>query len=388
MDREDAAARSYGEAGVCPEVLPAEAERRHDLRFALNLHWAVIILVPTLTLLGRREVGPAFWGVLALAALCTGTLQHLATGRSLHPVWPTAGYAMLAGDLLLVSALVWSKGGLASDTYHLYYLVIVGAGVVFGVRASILTALGAGVLYGLAVWLAAAGQVQDPDLGRVAVRTVYLALTGAAAAYLAHRERAYRLAHAEVRRLLAELEEAHARLRTYARDMSRRAVTDGLTGLYNHTHFNRRLSDELVRAKRYGRPLSLMMLDLDDFKKYNDAFGHVEGDRLLARMGSVLSRAVREVDTVFRYGGEEFTIIMPETGTEQARKAAERIRGIVEEAFGRASGSEGRGPMTVSIGVASFPVHGSTGTELIEAADRALYLSKKLGKNRISVHGT
>jgi len=388
VDREDDAARSPGEAGTRPEAPPAESERRGDLRFALNLHWAVIVLVPTLTLLGRREVGPGLWGVLALAALCTGTLHHLVARRSLQPLWPAAGYAILAGDLLLVSALVWTKGGLASDTYHLYYLVIVGAGVVFGVRASILTALGAGVLYGLAVWLAAAGQAQDPDLGRVAVRTVYLVLTGAAAAYLANRERAYRLAHAEVRRLLAELEEAHARLRTYARDMSRRAVTDGLTGLYNHTHFNRRLSDELARAERYGRPLSLIMLDLDDFKKYNDAFGHVEGDRLLARVGSVLSGAVREADTVFRYGGEEFTIIMPETGTDQARKAAERIRRTVEEAFGPASGSGCQGPMTVSIGVASFPVHGSTGTELIEAADRALYLSKKLGKNRVSVHGT
>jgi len=358
------------------------AHRNPEVIFLLGLHLIILTLAPVLLWLGNGEIGTDGWVVFGFLCVYTLGLYLLVRGRPIASVRAFFGYAVLAGDLLLVTLLIWNRGDLAADTYSLYYLVIVGAGIAFGVVGSLGVALTAGLLYGGAVWLAAGA---DGDFGRVAVRAIYFCLTGILAAYLAARERQHRAARAESQRLLSELQEEHTRLKVHARDMSRRAVTDGLTQLYNQIYFHQRLEQELARARRYGRPLSLLMLDIDDFKLYNDTFGHLDGDRVLAKIAAVLTGAVRNVDVACRYGGEEFAIILPETGLESARAAGERIRCLVEQAFSE-NGGEHPEPLTVSIGVASFPVHASARLDLIDAADRALYLSKRSGKNRVNTH--
>lgn len=366
--------------------VPGSASRgaNPDAASALNvlarLHLLATLVGPILVLLSPKESAPAEWLLVGIFGLVSITLYLWAKRPDAARGWPRVGYMVLAFDLIAITVQVWTRGGLSTDTYHFYYLLIVGSGIVFGVIESLLMAVCAGLAYGLAVQLTGG---EAADLARVAIRTIYFALTGAAAAYLAARERSQRLAQAQTQRFLADLQEAHAQLKRYARDMSERAVTDGLTRLFNHTYFHQRLEEEMSRARRYDRPLSLLMLDLDDFKRYNDNHGHLEGDGVLTTVGAVLAAAVRHEDVACRYGGEEFAIIMPETDTEAARAAAERVRDAIQQRFAHRD----PGPLTVSIGVASFPDHAQCRVELIEAADRALYLSKRVGKNRVSAHG-
>ena len=159
------------------------------------------------------------------------------------------------------------------------------------------------------------------------------------------------------------------------------AIYDGLTRLYNFRYFQDRVVSEVRRATRYDAPLSLMMIDADDFKSFNDAKGHIAGNMALRRLATVLRKTVREVDVVTRYGGEEFAILLPSTPKLATLKLGEKIRQAVEKAgIGRDETRAGR-PLTVSIGVASLPGDAASATELVDRADRALYIAKSIGKN-------
>ena len=159
------------------------------------------------------------------------------------------------------------------------------------------------------------------------------------------------------------------------------SITDGLTLLYNSRHFFERLGSEIERAVRYDSFLSLILLDIDDFKQYNDTYGHPEGDKVLARLGEVIRESSRKADSAYRYGGEEFTVILPETEVESAVNVAERIRnGLESLIFSPASGEEVH--KTVSIGVAQYRPHEEL-SSFMNRADTAMYQAKEQGKNRV-----
>lgn len=161
------------------------------------------------------------------------------------------------------------------------------------------------------------------------------------------------------------------------------AITDELTGLANYRHLQQRLDEEIARSNRYGKSLSLLMLDADDFKAFNDAHGHVAGDRALAELGPIMRRGVREVDLVARYGGEEFSVVLPETDATGAYIVAEKIREAVDNhRFADAEGRRVCG-LTVSVGFASYPAHGADKDAILREADDALYHAKSGGKNRV-----
>ena len=162
------------------------------------------------------------------------------------------------------------------------------------------------------------------------------------------------------------------------------AATDGLTELYNHRSFHERLAQEVDRANRYGRSLSVLMIDVDRFKTYNDTHGHPQGDLVLRELAGLLKMLSRTSDTVARYGGEEFALILPETDGASAQTIGDRLREEVERhGFPGAEILPG-GTVTVSIGVAT---HTSGGTKdgLLKAADTALYEAKRAGRNRVCV---
>ena len=160
------------------------------------------------------------------------------------------------------------------------------------------------------------------------------------------------------------------------------SVTDWLTGLKNHGYFFDRLSEELERSRRYDRPLAVIMADLDDFKSINDAYGHASGDAVLRSIGEIFRTRLREVDVACRIGGEEFGVIMPETGTDGALRAAERLR---SSAMGTTM--PGVGVVTISLGAAVFPEHAEQRDGLVESADQALYVAKHEGKNQTVMVG-
>ncbi len=163
------------------------------------------------------------------------------------------------------------------------------------------------------------------------------------------------------------------------------ATTDGLTKLYNHRYFVRALESEIKRSSRYKHETSLLMLDVDHFKVFNDTHGHLLGNAVLTNLADILRRSARNTDIVARYGGEEFVIILTQTDKDQAEEIAERIRSEVEATRFDGEEKQPMGTLTVSVGVATCPVDAKDPVGLIERSDRALYKSKELGRNKVTV---
>jgi two-component system cell cycle response regulator len=160
------------------------------------------------------------------------------------------------------------------------------------------------------------------------------------------------------------------------------AITDGLTRLYNLRHFYKQLELEIDRCNRYGHSLALLLLDIDHFKKCNDSYGHLEGDKVLVRLGQAIKLCLRTMDSAYRYGGEEFTIILPETTGKEANNVAGRINASVEsERFSTDTGEDFS--ITISTGVTEYFKEEQLST-FIHRADQAMYKSKAKGRNRIS----
>jgi diguanylate cyclase (GGDEF)-like protein len=168
-----------------------------------------------------------------------------------------------------------------------------------------------------------------------------------------------------------------AALKEKAGEFEQLSVTDDLTGLVNIRYLNERLTEEIKRSERHGFPMSFMMIDVDDFKSYNDSFGHPEGDRALKLVGALLKEGLRGADVAARYGGEEFSILLPQTTCEEAVTIAERIRRRVEETVFP------NRKITISIGVACSSAGLNTSKKLIKAADKALYEAKRRGRNNV-----
>lgn len=159
------------------------------------------------------------------------------------------------------------------------------------------------------------------------------------------------------------------------------AITDGLTQLRIHRYFQQRLSEEIIRAKKFNHPLSLIMSDIDHFKKFNDTYGHQQGDIVLIETAKIFRLNVRDVDIAARYGGEEFAMILPEADVKEAVRIAEKLRKKIEEH--KYPSKQGKLKVTISLGVATYPDHAKEKDLLIKAADKALYKAKESGRNRV-----
>jgi diguanylate cyclase (GGDEF)-like protein/PAS domain S-box-containing protein len=180
---------------------------------------------------------------------------------------------------------------------------------------------------------------------------------------------------------ITERKQAEDLMRKSERIYQELSITDNLTKLYNQRHFYNQLTIEIDRSKRYKNSLSLLMLDVDDFKQYNDNFGHLEGDDVLVRLARVIQRNIRGSDSAYRYGGEEFVVILPEAKGEEAAIVAERIRGdFKKETFFPDEGEKIK--VSVSIGVSELLTDDDL-TVLLERADKRMYKAKKQGKDRV-----
>jgi diguanylate cyclase (GGDEF)-like protein len=259
--------------------------------------------------------------------------------------------------LALASALVWLTGGGDSPFVFGYHVVAVAAALTMGSRLALLVAAAASVAYLGQVALVASGGFTSDELLRIGINLGSLWLL----TYLAG-------VYASVER------------RTRARVLEL-SQTDALTGLLNRGQLFPTLDQEVQRTRRSGRGFCVLMIDLDGLKAINDSMGHLRGDDVLRSVGRVITGSVRAVDSAYRYGGDEFLVLLPETEFIGAFVVAEKIREGVEEIAESLGSDEAT---SVSIGLVSCPEDGSSSEELMTAADRAMYQAKSLGKNQIS----
>jgi diguanylate cyclase (GGDEF)-like protein len=257
--------------------------------------------------------------------------------------------AVLAGTGLITLAVGFSDN--PGGTYAFYYLWVTVYAAYFLTRVEAVVQLGfVALAYGAALMMWGAGATR--------VTTWVVAIGSLAVA-------------AVVVRMLKE------RLDELVRQLSRAAETDPLTGLLNRRGFNDRLAAELERGRRAGRPVGILVGDLDHFKSVNDRFGHAAGDDALVRVAALLYETRRVSDSVARIGGEEFAMILPYTGRPGTKILAERLRVSVRESF-----AEDDVALTMSFGMAVFPDDGDGVEALLRAADRAMYAAKELGRDR------
>jgi diguanylate cyclase (GGDEF)-like protein len=188
---------------------------------------------------------------------------------------------------------------------------------------------------------------------------------------------------------LRDVQEAHDQLQDQIEEVSRlqevvreQAIHDALTGLFNRRYLEETLPRELASARRHGRLLSIILLDVDRFKAINDSLGHAAGDSMLQQLAALLDEMTREGDIACRYGGDEFVLVLPDTSFAAAVQKAEAIRTKCRTRC-QIVHSDGQPHITLSLGVAAFPDHGREGSQILVAADRALYRAKQQGRNQV-----
>jgi diguanylate cyclase (GGDEF)-like protein len=186
-----------------------------------------------------------------------------------------------------------------------------------------------------------------------------------------------------LRRGREKLSDANKALLETNKELHQISITDGLTGLLNRKHTLELLGKEISRSRRYGHPISALMLDIDYFKNVNDTYGHQTGDVVMRRLADLFCKVVRENDLVGRYGGEEFLILLPDSDAQSGARTAERIRKKIEEL--EIETNRENISVTVSIGVSSYPKYGKDADAIISAADTALYRAKSNGRNQVIV---
>ncbi len=325
--------------------------------------------------------------------------------------WLQRGNLMLVGGILEILAFVWitlaaiNLGTIRTPTTGNYIVIVIVAGVLFGWKGFLFSTLASSMAVLGLIAAENAGVLPTPDytvnLTQWFTYTGLFAVTGGLSLYamrvmqralsraekeIAERERV------EVERKRAEeaLQDANQQLRVHLAEIEQlqselreQVLRDPLTGLYNRRYLDEAVAREIARSEREGRHLSVIISDIDYFKKVNDLYGHQVGDRFLVQIASLLKAYVRGYDVVCRYGGEEFLLVLPGADAASACKRAEIIREKCAELFIQHNGSNLH--VTLSFGVATYPTHGGAAEEVILKADQALYRSKAAGRNRVTI---
>ena len=272
-------------------------------------------------------------------------------------------------DLVVLSLLVFFSGGFDSPVIVLFIFYIVMATFLLDLKKALKKTVTAIVLVAVIFFTDEGMIVSSRQLTHMVGFSVLLLFAYLTSAYLSQN--------------LKESEEKFHELLVKFRDQS---VTDGLTGLYNQSHFFLLLNLQFERFKRYHKPFSVIIFDVDHFKNYNDSSGHIAGSEALRRVGQLMKKVFRASDILAKYGGDEFVIILPNSDKVGAFLGAERIRETVENEHFEGGKTQPLGKVTLSLGLASCPEHGSTTQEILDKADKALYVAKKTGRNKVVIY--
>lgn len=336
----------------------------------MSLRWFTLTIIAADFLANPASGVKWAWLIPAYLAY-TLVLQATAATRENN-----RGLFIVTTAIDLAVAFLWTFWHAGAQKFSIFHLPTALLALRRGWAGAVIGAVTSAILY-----FAASASLAALTPGLVAQRVMFYLATGLVTAFVSREIKNQKDERNRLEQALRELEAAHESIKEVARVKAVQATTDGLTGLHNHAYLQERVEEEVRRTFRYGRPTSLIMIDLDNFKKFNDTFGHLKGNDVLKEAARGISESVRAVDLVARYGGDEFAVLLPETDTEDALQVAERIRfGVLFRLAGTAAGEIG---VTLSLGVATVPNHARNRLELLERADQAMYLSKKAGKNRV-----
>jgi diguanylate cyclase (GGDEF)-like protein len=363
---------AFGRLGRATVVLPeAEGRRAHLLAwllvFVLLLSVAALVLVLIVNPVGSpryREYVALIFGLIGLGALAFGLnwAGHYSASAGLTVLLAAVGPW---GSVVLDPVIM--RGDFVPLTYVI--LPVLLSSVLLRPWATIAIAVVQMLILAFVPVLSpATATINWPSLLSFVGFTSVLCI----------------LASVVSRRDLVQIDRQTRQLTLSEARLREQSVRDPLTELFNRRYMEETLRREVRRAEREDRPLGVIMLDIDHFKRFNDTLGHAAGDGLLRELGHLLPRSVRESDVVCRYGGEEFVLILPDASLEVARQRAEHLRGEVSTLHTIHKGRS-LGAVTISLGVAAFPTHGSTGEAILESADAALYRAKAEGRDRVIV---
>ncbi len=325
---------------------------------AVTMNYRNIVLIVLLSLLGN---------VIFIFTL----KRHLkfSTGEVNQEALSSLAVLQLDFDLVILSLLVFFSGGFESPVLVLFiFYILIATFLVYHQKAfkNTLTAMALVVV----IFFSSEGLVVSSEtLTTMIGFNAILLIAYLIAAYLSR-----------------NLRENEEKLRELLEKFQQLSVTDGLTDLYNQTHFFLLLNLQLERSRRYGNAFSLILFDVDNFKNYNDNNGHISGSEALRRVAGLMKEVFRASDMMAKYGGDEFVIILPNTDKIGAFLGAERIREAVECEIFDGGELQPMGKVTLSLGIASYPEHGSTTKEILDKSDKAMYFAKETGRNKTVIY--
>ncbi len=272
-------------------------------------------------------------------------------------------------DLVVLALLIFFSGGFESPLLVFFVFYIVMTTFLVEHKKALKNTLAAIALVAVIFLTHAGWRVSSKEITSLVGFGFILLFTYLVSAYLSQ-----------------SLRENEGKLRELLEKFREQSVTDGLTGLYNQTHFFLLFNLQLERAKRYRTALSLIIFDVDHFKNYNDSNGHIAGSAALKKVGQLTQKVFRSSDMLAKYGGDEFVIILSNSDKIGAFLGAERLRETVEHTAFEGGESQPLGKVTLSLGIASYPEHGATTKEILDRADKAMYIAKESGRNKTVIY--
>ena len=319
----------------------------------------VIFIIPAFFLVCEVSVSKvAFFATLAIAVVYNAAATMLIS-KSSEKKRRLPGIIIYA-DIVLISMFSYQFGGLSSDIYILFFFIIAYYGINMGASQAVSASIFVIILYSISSVFSAKNYMEDLSLLKLVIRDFFIILTATSASKVMKEVKKYDQMHKKEFKL---------------------ARTDKLTGLANRHYFDQKLKDEVEYADLSGKPLNVLIFDLDNFKSFNDNYGHVWGDKLLSLFSDIIRQSIRRTDIPVRFGGEEFLILIRDLDTEAAKGVGDRVRRELENQRIFVGNEANRRKVTVSCGVAQYPKHSKNIKEVIENADKALYHAKEIGKN-------
>ncbi|TFG53362.1 MAG: GGDEF domain-containing protein [Gemmatimonadales bacterium] len=359
--------------GPDPALIDAGAGGEFVVANIRLLVLSILLLIPFYNAVRNPDAQEYVVGLVAVLLAVLGAIGiRVLVRRGFYKPW--LGFATTALDVSLVSLalvgyLLMNRPHLAVNSlvvFEVYFLVIGATSIRYDMRVCAFSGFLAAGQYGLIAYYAATRwNLNSP---------VYAPFVDGQFSWPAQWGRLLVLVAAAVLSMA---------IVGRVRRLRRLSARDRLTGLLNRGYFEHRFEAEISRAIRYKHQLSLAMVDVDRFKRFNDTFGHAAGDIALSAIADTILRSVRESDVVTRYGGEEFVLVFPETGPEDAVDKLEHLRLAIAQTLVRRPQHEATAGFTVSAGVAGFPADGDTGDDLLDVADKRLFLAKEAGRNRV-----